>query len=118
MGALAEEHGFYGVENGMEGGAESLLVTDPQEAFVFHILPDDTGGWWRYPGCLGLHHPCLLLFVAVCVYVCASASASVRVCVYLLCPRPLLHVCVPMRVCVRACRSTCAAPVSVAVARL
>jgi len=43
MGALAEEHGFYGVENGMEGGAESLLVTDPQEAFVFHILPDDTG---------------------------------------------------------------------------
>ena len=24
-------------------GAESLLVNDPEEAFIFHILPDDTG---------------------------------------------------------------------------
>ena len=27
----------------MKGGAESLLVTDPNEAFVFHITADDTG---------------------------------------------------------------------------
>jgi dipeptidase len=36
MGALAELHGYV-------DSAESLLVVDPTEAFVFQILPDDTG---------------------------------------------------------------------------
>ena len=36
MGELAERYGY--ADNG-----ESLLVYDPQEAFVFHVLPDDTG---------------------------------------------------------------------------
>lgn len=42
MGVLAEEHGFYGAGE-FEGTAESLAVTDPIEAWVFHILPDPTG---------------------------------------------------------------------------
>ena len=36
MGNLAEQYGYY--DNG-----ESLLVGDPQEAFIFHVLPDHTG---------------------------------------------------------------------------
>ena len=36
MGALAEQYGYY-------DAAESLFVADPREAFVFHVLPDDTG---------------------------------------------------------------------------
>ena len=36
MGALAEAHGFYGSSSNFEGGAESLLVSDPQEGWVFH----------------------------------------------------------------------------------
>ena len=43
MGSLAEEFGFYGESSSFEGGAESLLVTDPNEGFIFHILPDPTG---------------------------------------------------------------------------
>jgi dipeptidase len=43
MGRLAEEHGFYGAESSFEGSAESLMVTDPSEGWVFHILPDPTG---------------------------------------------------------------------------
>lgn len=43
MGDLATEYGFYGVSVGIEVGAESLIVNDPEEVFVFHILPDDTG---------------------------------------------------------------------------
>ncbi|CAB9519775.1 Peptidase family C69 [Seminavis robusta] len=43
MGYLAERYGFYGASDNLEGGAESLLVADPQEGFVLHILPDDTG---------------------------------------------------------------------------
>ena len=35
MGGIAEKFGYY--DNG-----ESLLVTDPTEAFIFHVLPDDT----------------------------------------------------------------------------
>jgi dipeptidase len=42
MGNLAETYGFYGA--GMfEGTAESLAVTDPDDAWIFHILPDPTG---------------------------------------------------------------------------
>ena len=36
MGGLAERFGY--ADNG-----ESLLVYDPGEAFIFHVLPDDTG---------------------------------------------------------------------------
>lgn len=42
MGGLAEEYGFYGAGQ-FEGTAESLGVTDTQEAWIFHILPDPTG---------------------------------------------------------------------------
>jgi hypothetical protein len=42
MGDLAVQYGFYGADDGLETGAESLIVHDPQEAFVFHILADDT----------------------------------------------------------------------------
>ena len=42
MGSLAEEHGFYGAGE-FEGTAESLAVSDPDEAWIFHILPDPTG---------------------------------------------------------------------------
>ena len=42
MGQLAEEGGFYGAGE-FEGTAESLAVSDPNEAWIFHILPDPTG---------------------------------------------------------------------------
>mmetsp|Transcript_23393 Transcript_23393/g.53686 ORF Transcript_23393/g.53686 Transcript_23393/m.53686 type:complete len:615 (+) Transcript_23393:46-1890(+) len=42
MGRLAEEYGFYGAGE-FEGTAESLGVTDPHDAWIFHILPDPTG---------------------------------------------------------------------------
>lgn len=42
MGELAEKYGFYGVGD-FEGSAESLIVGDPMEAYIFHILPDPTG---------------------------------------------------------------------------
>ncbi len=42
MGDLAVQHGFYGAGE-FEGTAESLGVTDTEEAWVFHILPDPTG---------------------------------------------------------------------------
>eukprot|EP00928_Gymnodinium_smaydae_P080413 TRINITY_DN6410_c0_g2_i1.p1 TRINITY_DN6410_c0_g2~~TRINITY_DN6410_c0_g2_i1.p1 ORF type:complete len:654 (+),score=62.46 TRINITY_DN6410_c0_g2_i1:72-2033(+) len=42
MGSLAEEYGFYGA-NSFEGGAESLLVHDANEIWIFDILPDPLG---------------------------------------------------------------------------
>lgn len=42
MGSLAEEYGFYGAGE-FEGTAEALAVNDPDEVWIFHILPDPTG---------------------------------------------------------------------------
>ena len=42
MGSLAEEYGFYGAGE-FEGTAESLAVSDVDEIWIFHILPDPTG---------------------------------------------------------------------------
>jgi dipeptidase len=42
MGSLAEEYGFYGAGE-FEGTAESLAVSDVDEAWIFQILPDPTG---------------------------------------------------------------------------
>ena len=55
MGSLAEKYGFYGVLRGPHSleevpneGGESLMVGDPSEAWVFHILSDGTasGAIW------------------------------------------------------------------------
>ena len=43
MGELSEQYGFYGESASFEGGSESLFVTDPTEAWAFHILADPTG---------------------------------------------------------------------------
>jgi len=48
MGATAEELGFYsadwsGGDASRGEGGEALTVADTEEAWVFHILPDDTG---------------------------------------------------------------------------
>lgn len=47
MGSLGEEFGYYGAEwdlkSKFEEGGENLMVSDPKESWVFHILPDDSG---------------------------------------------------------------------------
>lgn len=47
MGELAEKYGYYGSDfdrdtRYIEAG-ESLMVADREEAWMFHVLPDDTG---------------------------------------------------------------------------
>jgi len=42
MGDMAVAHGFYG-SNSFEGSAEALFVNDPDEIWIFHVLPDPTG---------------------------------------------------------------------------
>lgn len=48
MGSLAEEYGFYAADwsggDASKGeGGEALTVVDKTEAWVFHVLADDTG---------------------------------------------------------------------------
>eukprot|EP01041_Mallomonas_annulata_P001289 gene1289-2493_t len=48
MGSMAEKYGFYaadwsGGDSSKGEGGETLTVCDTQEAWVFHILADDTG---------------------------------------------------------------------------
>merc|ERR1719401_2230478 len=44
MGELAVNHGgFYGEDTRVDAGGEALVVADPTEAWVFHILADPTG---------------------------------------------------------------------------
>lgn len=47
MGSMAEQYGYYGAEWDTsikyDEAGENLMVSDPKEAWVFHILPDDTG---------------------------------------------------------------------------
>ena len=44
MGDLAVKHGYYGADATPGEGGEALQVVDPHDAWVFHILSDDTGG--------------------------------------------------------------------------
>ncbi|EQC30426.1 hypothetical protein SDRG_12000 [Saprolegnia diclina VS20] len=47
MGHLAETYGYYGAswegDDVYEEAGEALTITDTTEAWMFHILPDDTG---------------------------------------------------------------------------
>jgi dipeptidase len=48
MGDLAVKYGYYGAEwdnedTKFDEAGETLMVADPDDAWVFHILPDDTG---------------------------------------------------------------------------
>lgn len=47
MGQLAERYGFYGAvwtgPAAYNEAGEALAVIDPQEAWLFHVCPDDTG---------------------------------------------------------------------------
>ena len=48
MGSLSEQFGFYGESTSFEGGSESLVVSDKDEAWVFQILasPDGASSIW------------------------------------------------------------------------
>jgi dipeptidase len=47
IGGLAEEFGYYGAEwdkpSRFDEAGEALMVSDKEESWVFHVLPDDTG---------------------------------------------------------------------------
>ena len=49
MGDLSMQHGFYGgdfdgdLESAQDEAGEALTVSDAQESWMFHIMPDDTG---------------------------------------------------------------------------
>eukprot|EP00929_Paragymnodinium_shiwhaense_P112589 TRINITY_DN80841_c0_g1_i1.p1 TRINITY_DN80841_c0_g1~~TRINITY_DN80841_c0_g1_i1.p1 ORF type:complete len:588 (+),score=127.48 TRINITY_DN80841_c0_g1_i1:109-1872(+) len=43
MGAFALRGGFYGEGFDVDTGSENLVVADPKEAWVFHIMADPTG---------------------------------------------------------------------------
>ena len=48
MGSLAEQYGFYaadwsGGDMSKGEGGEALTVVDKEEAWIFHVLADDTG---------------------------------------------------------------------------
>lgn len=43
MGNLSMDGGFYGEDYDVDTGGEALLVADPNEAWVFHILADPSG---------------------------------------------------------------------------
>ena len=49
MGELATTYGYYGaqwdgdMDDIIAEAGEALTVADPKEAWIFHILPDDTG---------------------------------------------------------------------------
>ncbi|OQR93200.1 peptidase [Achlya hypogyna] len=47
MGRLAETYGYYGMgwdqDDALYMSGEALTITDATEAWMFHILPDDTG---------------------------------------------------------------------------
>eukprot|EP00614_Pseudopedinella_elastica_P000367 CAMPEP_0172605628 /NCGR_PEP_ID=MMETSP1068-20121228/25869_1 /TAXON_ID=35684 /ORGANISM="Pseudopedinella elastica, Strain CCMP716" /LENGTH=847 /DNA_ID=CAMNT_0013408087 /DNA_START=94 /DNA_END=2637 /DNA_ORIENTATION=- len=44
MGGLAEAHGFYGADDTPGEAGEALVVADGNEAWLFNILCDDSGG--------------------------------------------------------------------------
>jgi len=43
MGTLAQEFGYYAADVSNPEGGEALSVVDAQEAWMFHILPDQAG---------------------------------------------------------------------------
>lgn len=43
IGGLGESLGYYAVEQTQGGGGETLTIIDTQEAWMFHILPDEQG---------------------------------------------------------------------------
>ncbi len=43
MGDLAVTYGFYSAEASQDEAGEALTIADTEEAWVFHVAPDDTG---------------------------------------------------------------------------